>query len=987
MACPWLGPTTRRITKRRLQNLLSKCLEKLLAAKKPCDIPTLEKSDPMSALNPGRRQLSIACMLAIGSMLASAQAQDAPAGEPAGPQTSQLDTVSVTGSRIRRVDQETANPVLTVRREAIESSGYMTAGELLQQLPNVAGAGMTTGDNSYGGTGASTISLRGLGTQRTLVLINGIRYYAGDINALPANMIERIEVLKDGASAVYGSDAIAGVVNIITRTNYTGVEFSAYYGASDKGDSQTQNYQATIGKAFDNGSFVAGLNYGKQDALWRTDRDWSNTSQALSFGQPVFAGSSTVPNGRYAVARPVAAALDPSLDCTNPGNTASTVYLTRRDGASGTAPGDFRCYIASGATNDSYEFAGETQLGTPQDRYSLFLNGSYDITPSVTFFADGFYTHTRSDSTLASDPLLAGNYGVVASAGGIYNPFGADITNFSVRLVDLGPRIRTYDRDDTQVTAGLRGVLGNFNWDSGFTFAKQQQRITKTGSIYLPALQNAIGPSFIDGNGVARCGTPGAVISGCSPINVFGPLSRDVLAGISPTLINLYDGEQTSWFANVTGDLFGLPAGPVGAAFGYEYRYQKSDFRPDFLLANRMVDATPEAQSKGNYDVNELYAEFSVPLRADKPLARTLNLSAGVRYSDYSSFGDTTNGKLGLEWRPMQDLLLRATYADIFRAPTISDLYGGQTGATPTVNDPCSGAAAGTGSCSAVPPGFIGERQPPATNGSNPNLQPETGRATNIGFVYNPSFYSPLSISLDFWHYRIDDAIVAPGAQTILDLCYRGGLSSYCSLVTRNAQGGIVNINNTFANVGKIDTRGADLGVYLNLGETRFGRFQLSFDGTYLDNYDYTAVADQSGTRVGYAGKWKGSDSGGLGNFARVRARTSLNWALGDWSAVLAHRYVSHVYVDNIDQQSGAYCTVGQDVVETPNGGVICKYEIPAYHYVDVSGSYKYEPWKATFSLGVNNLFDKEMNRFASDYSTYDVIGRFVYARVKLAFE
>lgn len=940
----------------------------------------------MSTKTPIRRLLSAACMLGISSMMATAQAQEVQEADTSS-QPTQLEAVTVTGSRIRRVDVETANPVFTMNREAIENSGYMTVGDLLQQLPNIAGAGMTTGDNSYGGAGASTISLRGLGTERTLILLNGIRYYSGDVNALPSNMIDRIEVLKDGASAVYGSDAIAGVVNIITRKDLTGVEFSAYYGASDKGDMDTQNYQITMGKAFDKGTFIAGLNYGKQDAMWRTDRDWSRVSQSLTYGQPVFAGSSTVPNGRYAVGRSVAAGLSPSLNCTNPGNTASTVYLTRIEGAAGTSADDFRCYVASGEGNDSYETNGETQLSTPQDRYSFFANGSYDLSSSVTFFAEGFYTHTRSDSTLASDPLLAGNYGVVASGDSIYNPFGTDVTNFSVRLVDLGPRVRTYDRDDFQATAGLRGVLGRFNWDTSFTYAKQQQRITKTGSIYLPALQNAIGPSFVDDNGVERCGAPGAVIAGCSPINVFGPLSGDILQSISPKLINIYDGEQTNFLANITGDLFDLPAGPVGAAFGYEYRRQASDFQPDFLLANNLVDATPEAPSKGSYDVNELYAEFSVPLLADKPFAQNLNLTAGVRYSDYSSFGDTTNGKLGLEWRPYSDLLVRASYADIFRAPNIDDLYGGQTGDTPTINDPCSGAAAGVGACADVPVGFIGERQPPATNGSNPNLQPETGRATNVGFVYNPSFYTPLSISLDFWRYKIDDAIVAPGAQVILDLCYRASLPSYCSLITRNSQGGIVNIDNTLANVGKIDTQGVDLGIYWNLGETRFGKFQLNLDGTYLDAYDYTAVSAQPDTNVGYAGKWKGSASGGLGNFARVRTRTTLNWSLGDFSAALSHRFISHAYVDNIDTASGANCTGAQDIVSTPNGNVICKYEIPAYHYVDVSGSYQYKPWKATFSVGINNLLDKEMDTFAQDYSTYDVIGRFAYARVKFAFD
>lgn len=932
--------------------------------------------------------LTAACWLAISSPSVTAQTQqEQSVASTSADQPTELETVAVTGSRIRRVDAETANPVFTMDRQTIESSGYMTVGDLLQQLPNIAGAGMTPADNSYGGTGASTISLRGLGSERTLILLNGVRYYAGDVNALPSNMVQRIEVLKDGASAVYGSDAIAGVVNVITRQDFTGVELSAYYGASDKGDADTQNYQLTFGKAFDNGTFVGGLNYGKQKPMWRTDRDWSRVSQSLTYGKPVFAGSSTVPNGRFAVGRGTAAALSPALDCTNPGNTASTVYLTRIDGAAGTSAADFRCYIASGEGNDSYEFAGETQLGTPQDRYSLFLNGSYDISPSVTFFADGFYTHTRSDSTLASDPLLAGNYGVVASAGSIYNPFGTDITSFSVRLRDLGPRVRTYDRDDFQVTTGLRGRLGRFDWDTSFTYAKQQQRITKSGSMYLPSLQNAIGPSFIDGSGVARCGAPGAVIANCTPLNIFGPLTRDQLQAFSPTLKNLYDGEQTDFLANITGDLFELPAGPVGAAFGYEYRRQSSDFQPDYLLANRMVDATPEAPSRGSYDVNELYAEFSVPLLADRPFAQALNLTAGVRYSDYSSFGDTTNGKLGVEWRPYQDLLVRASYADIFRAPTIDDLYGGQTGDTPTINDPCSGAAAGVGNCSAVPPGYIGERQPPATNGSNANLQPETGRATNIGFVYNPSFYTPLTVSLDFWKYEIEDAIVAPGAQVILDLCYRSNLPSYCSLVSRGPQGNIVNINNTLANVGTIETQGVDLGVYWTLGETRFGRFQVNFDGTYLDSYDYTAVSAQPGTRVGYAGKWKGSDSGGLGNFARVRTRTALNWSLEDFSATVAHRFVSHVYVDNLDTASGAHCNGSQDVVSTPNGNVICKYEVPSYHYVDLSGSWRYQPWNATFSLGVNNVFDKEMDRFAVDYSTYDVIGRFLYARVNFAFD
>lgn len=934
-------------------------------------------------------KLSAACALGLCALasVGAASAQDAPAStDPQTQQPTELSAVAVTGSRIRRVDTETANPVFTMSRQAIEDSGYMTVGDLIQHLPNVAGAGMTPADNSYGGTGASTVSLRGLGSERTLVLLNGIRYYAGDMNALPANMIERIEVLKDGASAVYGSDAIAGVVNVITRQTLDGVDLAAYYGGSDKGDAFTRSYQLTFGKSFDQGSFVAGLNYSDQDALSSADRDWSKTPVALSYGKTVFSGSSTIPNGRFAVSRATASALDPSLNCSGAGNTSSTVYLTRIAGAAGTSATDFRCYIPSGTGNDTYDYAGETQLGTPQERYSLFTHASYDLNPSVSAFVDGFYTHTESDSTLASDPLLAGNYGVVASGDSVYNPFGTDITNFSIRLTDLGQRVRSYDRDDVQITTGLKGRLGRFDWDTSFTYAKQQQRITKTGSIYLPALQNAIGPSYYDADGVARCGTPTATISGCTPLNIFGPLSAEDLKSMSPTLINLYDGKQLDFLANITGTLFDLPAGPLGMAAGYEHRRQESDFRPDYLLANGLVDATPEAASGGAYDVDELYAEFAVPLLAEKPFAESLNLTAGVRYSDYSTFGGTTNSKWGLEWRPYRDLLVRASYADIFRAPTIDDLYGGQTGDTPTIVDPCSGAAAGVGACSAVPVGFVGEKQPPATNGSNPDLQPETGTATSVGFVYNPSFYSPLTVSLDFWRYKIDDAIVAPGAQTILDLCYGSGIQSYCSLITRNSLGAITNINNTLANVGKIETRGADLGIHWNIGDTAFGRFQLNMDATYLDAYNYTAVSDQPDTELGYAGKWKGSASGGLGNFARLRTLTSLDWSYGDWSAQLSHRYISHVYVDNLDTASGAYCDGSQDVVATSQGNVVCKYKIPHYNYVDIQAAYRYKPWNAVFSVGVNNLLDKEMDALAVDYSTYDVIGRFLYARVQFHF-
>ncbi len=912
------------------------------------------------------------------------QAQDVPAATDDG-----VVEVVVTGSRIRRVDAETANPVFTLGREAIEASGYTTAGQLLQQMPNIAGAGMNPGDNAYGGTGKSEISLRGLGASRTLVLLNGVRYYAGDINALPANMIERVEVLKDGASAVYGSDAIAGVVNVITRKDFQGFDASAYYGASDKGDADSVAYQATWGSSSDKGSAMLGFNYNQQDPILQSDRSWSATPSVLRYGQTTFEGSATGPTGRYTLSRAAAIAANPALDCNNPGNVnPASVYVTRIAGTAGTSALDFKCFVGSGANNDTFNYAGETQLLTPQERYSLFGSASYELSDNISLYNNTFYTHTLSNSTIASDPFQTQAYGVPVSADSIYNPFGVGVDDLRLRLSSNGLRVREYDRDDLQFTTGLKGMLGEFAWDTSYTYANQHSKQSKNGSIYLGAITDALGPSFIAADGTPTCGTPASPIRNCTPVNFFGIPTAEQLATVSPTTVDTFDGEQHDFLANITGTLFELPAGPLGAAAGYEFREQNADFRPDFLLQNKLVDVTPEAPSKGAYRVHEFYAEVNAPLLKDLPGAYALSVSAGVRYSDYSSFGDTTNGKFGVEYRPVRDLLVRASYADIFRAPTIDDLYGGQAGDTPTVNDPCNAPAAGSGNCAGVPTGFVGERQPPATNGSNPHLGPETGYATNVGLVYNPSYYTPLSVSVDVWHYSIDDAIAAPGAQSVLDLCYREGLQQYCDLVTRNARGEILGINNTLSNIGSIDTRGVDVGIRWTLPNTDYGSFTISLDNTYLMSYDYTPVADQPGTQKKYAGEYLSTASGGLGNFARYRALASVHWNYGPFSADVSNRFISSAHMNNIDQGSAGVCNGSQDVVQTGNGPVVCKYELGSYNYTDISGSYAYEPWNTTFTLGVNNVFDKEMDRIsvAQDFRTYDLIGRFVFGRVAFRF-
>ena len=914
----------------------------------------------------------------------AADSTTAPAAEAA-PAASDSDIV-ITGSRIRRIDGETASPVFTFGAEQIKESGFATVGDVVRQLPNIAGGGMSPADNSYGGTGRSDISLRGLGADRTLILIDGVRFFARDVNALPANMIERVEVLKDGASAIYGSDAIAGVVNFITKKKASGVDLSAYYGISDKGDAPSLNLQGSIAHSFDHGSIIIGGTYMKQDAILQTARDWAATPYALTNGQLVFAGSPATPTGRFTVSRSAATAANPALNCTNPGNvSASAVFITRANGAAGTSAGDFRCFVGAGAVNNTWNDRVETQLLTPQERYSLFGSGTYELTDNLSLYASGFYTRTKSDSTLASDYFQTQAYGVTISGRSIYNPFGVDIPDVRLRLVNNGQRIRSYDRDDAQFSTGLKGKIGDFDWDVNYSYADQRIAGVRTGSIYLPAMQNAIGPSFYDAGGVARCGVPGAVIANCTPINVFSEIPVGALTAISPAMHSNWKGSQHDVLANVTGTLITLPAGPVGIAIGGEYRKLSSEYAPDYLLANKLMDVQYETAVKGSYNVKEIYGEINIPLLRDAPLIKSLDVNAGVRYSDYSTFGGTTNYKVGAEYRPVSDLLIRGTYARVFRSPTIEDLYSGQYGDTPTITDPCNAPAAGTGRCSAVPAGFIGDRQPPTTNGGNPNLNPETGNTLTAGAVYSPSFLRRLTLSADYWQYDIKQAIGAPGAQTVLDLCYRQNIAQYCAMVSRNSLGQITNINNLRENIGGIRTAGVDVSAKYTQ-PTDIGTFRLSFDGTYTDSYRSTAISAQPSTAIDYAGYFRDSTAGGQGNFAKYRTLTMVNFDAGGFKLMARHRFISGVDVRNLDTAAGTACAGTEaKTVTTAGGPVTCKYHIGAANYLDLSAGYDFEQG-VTMTLGVNNLLDRGVDPLTRDFRTYDILGRYMYVQISAHF-
>lgn len=947
------------------------------------------------------------------------------AAEPASKseQSVKLEKVEVTGSRIRRVDAETAAPVFVLSRQSIEQSGAATLGELLQDLPSIAGAATNPQVNNGGGAGDSTVSLRGLGSARTLLLLNGRRLVTVDVNAIPVNIIERVEVLKDGASAIYGSDAIGGVVNFITRKKFDGGDVAYTYGISERDDSDKNNAALSFGSTGEKGDIQVGLNYNSQLQVSAGDRDFSAFPFGLTQGVTTFGDGATsrILTGRYVVSRANAvgtgASARPGLNCgaaSNQSEASPNVILTRTGTGSGEqAPGfnDFRCFNLG---VESYNFQAQNVVSTPQERFAAFVTGSRNILDNLSVFTEALYQKTEANYQIAPIPFdgRMTQDDVIISASNVYNPFGQDIRDSRLRLAALGNRVGSFRTDRQQLTAGLKGSFleDRFAWDAYYTYGTEDQVNTNIGDVFRPPLRAALGPSF-DTNpapGIQSpvCGTPGTdaanpsagatIVDGCVPVNFFDqPSAAQVayLRGVAlPPINNITRSDLAVFGANINGDIAQLPAGPLGLAVGYEFRKESRKITPDFLTTTGDVTGGSASPLQGGFDVKEVYAELAVPLLSQLPFVKSLDLSLGARLSDYSTFGSTTNTKFGLEYRPSDDLLLRGTYATVFRAPTIADLFGGQSESADTIDDPCVGfTAADTdpnhqAACDGVATdGTYSQTgyQTTALVGGNTALQPEEGTTMTVGLVYSPSWYTPFSVTLDHFDFHLKDTISAVGSSTRVNQCYDNGL--FCDSFTRDpaasgGDGSILNVIDVTDNVGITDTSGFDLSLRFNFKKTPYGRFNYNLDTTYIYRYTNERLAGDPTSQVRNVGTFVDSSNGGDGNFPRYRAISNLTWSLDSFRASLSSRYIHSVTENPGD---------GGDP-ELP--GFVATRKVEAVLYHDVQATYTYKPAKVEFSVGVDNVTDEVAPLIYSgfngttDVRTYDVVGRAYYGRVKIGF-
>ena len=940
--------------------------------------------------------LAVGVVTLTGTGLAFAQEAATTTDEP-----TTLDRIEVTGSRIRRVDAETASPVFTMERAQIEATGAVNIGDFLQETPAISGAATNPQVNNGGGTGAATVSLRGLGSQRTLLLVNGRRMQTNDVNSIPINMVERVEVLKDGASAIYGSDAIGGVVNFILRKDFEGATASVTYGISSRGDGATTGADVTMGASSDRGSIVIGMKYEKQDEVRSSERDYSSAQAYYYYGEVVELGSSRVPNGRYVVPRSVAAAGGADLSSASCG-TGDNVALIRIEGRTGSSISDFRCFVGAGLVTDNYNFQVANVNVTPQERRGLFANGSYQLTDNIEAYVEGFYNQTTSSFAIASEPF-DGRPGIGAnipiSADNLYNPFGVDIVDARLRLVNVGPRTERFETNEYRSVLGLKGNIGesSWAWDVGWVYGQTTQTSEAHGELFRSKLIGALGPSEMrDGVPVCVTAPGGDVIPGCVPVNFFGPAPAPgsaeaaALQAIAPFFHDRLNSDLNNFYANISGDLFELPGGMVQLAVGLESTKETLDNVPDNLRVTNPITGECETTggcssiTKGSLSRDELYAELYVPILADAPFAERLAITVGSRYSDYDTFGNTTNSKIGLEWKPFSDLLLRGTFAEVFRAPTITDLYQPLVESADTYADPCNGTTTNpNGACANVPlDGSFNQSdtQLNATLGGNPNLQPEEGWVSTVGFVYAPSYVEGLSFTVDFWRVKLENNIGALGASNILQACYNTG--NFCDLFTRNAAGDVDFIDNRQLNPGRFDTNGWDFSVKYALRDTAWGDFRASLDTTYTNRFDRQVIVDGLGVvdSDDFAGEFAESSSGGEGHFARWRALGNLAWQKGDWSANYSLRYIHHV--DEQVKYSGGLIVGPPELTEI---------RVPAYTTHDLSLSYNF-PQNAKITLGVDNFTDEQAPLIfggfngSTDVRTYDTMGRFYWMRASITF-
>jgi iron complex outermembrane receptor protein len=945
--------------------------------------------------------------------------------------TAQLGKIEVTGTRIKRTDVETAQPVTILTSTQLKQTGLTSIGDILQTVTQ-AGAALNTTFNN-GGNGSTNIDLRFLGANRVLVLVNGRRWTPAlngtvDLNTIPVAIIDHVEILQDGASAIYGSDAIAGVINIITVKSYNGAEANAYtsiFSGDGHHDGKVQEYDFTIGSSGDKAGVVLNVGYVNQDPVWAGNRD---ISKEPIRGEGLAGGSSSSPNGRFII---IPFTPGTGRTCGVPGASAATYGtcdLTLKGAVKGKSPlTNFRDRVPT----DAYNFAPLNYFVTPSERTSFYAQSHYDLADNLTFTGDILFNKRNSAQALASSPLTLGLAGATFVNGqpigigktNIYNPFGITLNANTATLnpatqdllflafrrpVEGGQREFNQNIETAQFTGGFKGYFnlgGNeWDWDVSYVYGDNYQTNLTTGLFNTERLATAL-----DSPGVAPCSSQ----ANCVPFNFFGGAGS-----ITPAMLqyvqfeehDVSDRTMRDYTGNINGSLFDLPAGPLSVAAGYEYLEFDGFFHPDATVSSGNTSGNTVEPTDGREKTSAEYIEFDIPLLSDVPGFKMLDLDIADRWSQFKWFGgipgstassvvhsaNASTGRAALKWQPTDSLLVRASWSQGFRMPSLSELFLGASDSFPPVTDPCAKSPGGWNGTPATFPGSCApftaghpRVQPNAqirsTVGGNTSLSPEHATSKSVGFVYNPDFIPGFDFSLDYYHIELDKTISAISPQILVNGCFpqNGGPAPNavdCSKIT--VKGTVItDILDLNTNIGGFLTAGYDVAAHYKFPSTSVGDFKLGLDWTFVKYFDQTVP--NTGSPSGFSVNELAGSQSPVGGIPKEKGNVSLSWNYGDFSAAWNAQFIGQMY------EGCSPAMIKDALCSNPTLG---QNHIGRTVYHDVTGTYHLDDWNTDFTLGIRNLLDKQPptsdTAFANSFlpAFYRVPGRELYGRISVKF-
>lgn len=867
------------------------------------------------------------CFVAASSRAQSAAAETKSEAPPA------MDSVQVMGSRIKRLDHEPVAPVFTIDREEIEQMGFESLGEVVRHLPLSNGTSVDPQFVTGFATGATSLNLRGLGVNSTLVLVNGRRAApyglpggSGfttlfDFNSVPLAAIDRIEILKEGASAIYGADAAAGVVNLKLRSNYSGFSVSGLYGNTTSTDSALQSMNATWGATVGKTSLLLVADWQTRHSLFLRDRDFSRTADGRSLGGQD--GRSTIGYPGYVVVptRDAAGRTPPA------GTITGTIISPQGVLLANPAVADF----ARGAS--PFNFNEDTALLPDVTYKGIYARVRHELSDRLYAFGEFGLRRNDGEFVQAATPVVNTMENTTSALGLLrlpfdnpYNPFGVDIDNFRFRLVAQGPRVRKTEATTSRYLAGIGGRLGtgDWTWESAALYSKNRVAVSDQNMATDAAVQNLLNQT-----------------SRATALNPFGPSAPGVVESLATTLERraFVDIRQVDLQAN--GHLWHLPGGDVGIAVGGEYRRERAQDHPDPLTsAGAVVALGGSSGLSAARKVSAAYVELSIPI------FQRLEAQIAGRHEDYSDFGTSDKPKFGLKYRPAKWLLLRGGFSQSFRAPDLSQLFTAQTiSFSGLVKDP------------------LRPNDPAASvrtiNGGNSSLRPELTDSYYAGAVAEISRVKGLEASVDFWRFSQKNLIGVPALASILDL----ETTAPTGRVVRNAPigdglpGTINSVSITFRNISKAMTDGIDLAVRYSR-PSEFGRFVFSSAVTYVHSYEsnYVEAVKTSG-------------------FPMFRGNAAVQWSRDRWAASLRADYI-----DGYAEPSSSIFGVGKAAAHRIN------------HNYTFTPQISYRLGSATkLTLGARNVFDRDPPHAFNKPEQYDNLqvtgeGRFVFLRVTREF-